>query len=396
MPKILRILNRLNIGGPVLNAALLTHFLPAEYETILISGEAAANEKRATHLLDKFNIKPLILPEMGREINLVQDRSAYRKIKAIIKDYKPDIVHTHAAKPGAIGRLAAASCKVPVIVHTFHGHVFHSYFSPLKTRFYIGIERYLAKKSSAIIAISPIQKKELSETYRIAPANKIAVVPLGLFLEPFTTDQEVKRKQFRTEFNIDDETIAIAVIGRLAPVKNHSLFIKAIQHILQNTTKKIKAFVIGDGECMTSIVQQCKVLNIGFSSPASPNYSQPVIFTSWRSDIDVINAGIDIMALSSFNEGTPVSLIEAQASQKPIVSTICGGIQDVVIDGETGLLSPQKADAEFCENLLKLVEDETLRTRLSNKGASLASKNYSHLRLVNDIDALYKKLLSKT
>lgn len=395
MPKILRIFNRMIIGGPALNVSLLTHFLAPKYETKLVVGIPDPHEKTADFLLERFQVNPIVVPEMSRSVAFRNDLISYRKIKAIIEEFKPDIVHTHAAKPGAIGRLAAAKCKVPVILHTYHGHYFHSYFSPWKTRAYLEIEKHMAKKSTRIIAISEQQKMELSDTYRIAPADKFEVIPLGLFLEPFQTNIEEKRKSFRTAFGLDDDFIAIGIIGRLAPIKNHRLFVEAIDFLRKHSEKKIKAFIVGNGECMEEIKGFCQALSIGYSLPESPDFSQPIIFTSWRTDIDVVNAGLDIITLTSLNEGTPVSIIEAQASSKPIVSTLCGGIQDIIIENETGLLSKLEDQQSFFDNLLKLVDNGCLRNKMSEKGAQWAQEKFSHHRLIADMDKLYEKLLAE-
>ena len=228
MPKVLRILNRLIIGGPLLNASYLTKYLSPEFETLLVVGEKESHEKDASFITDELGIKPLYLPQMGRSINPMRDYSAFRRMKDIIRDFKPDIVHTHAAKPGAIGRMAAHQLKVPVIVHTYHGHVFHSYFNSAKTKLILTAERYLAKRSDAIIAISNAQQKELTEDFNIAPNDKFRIIPLGLDLEKFSQDYAGKRKKFRDEFGIEDDEIAIAIIGRLVPVKNHTLFFRSV------------------------------------------------------------------------------------------------------------------------------------------------------------------------
>jgi glycosyltransferase involved in cell wall biosynthesis len=360
---------------------------------MLVIGTPDAHEKPADFLLNQLGIQAQIIPEMGREISLKDDLVAYNKIKSIIKQFKPDIVHTHTSKPGAIGRWAAANCKVPVVVHTFHGHVFHSYFSPLKTRMYIEIERRLAQRSSKLIAISPIQKKELVETYRIAPENKVEVIPLGLDLDPFRTDNAAKRLSFRKEFGLADEEIVIGIIGRLAPIKNHRLFIDAVKFLQKASSRPVKAFIIGDGECRQELEYYCKNLHIGFSKPEAPDFDQPIIFTSWRTDIDTVNAGLDIIALTSLNEGTPVSIIEAQASAKPIVSTVCGGIRDVVMEGETALLSALDNPSLFFDNLLMLVENDDLREKMSARGTNYAFSRFGYHRLVHETDMLYRKLL---
>ncbi len=395
MPRILRIFNRMIIGGPALNVSLLTKYLPAEYETTLVVGSPDSHEKKADYLIEKLGLEPIMIPEMGREISMVDDMVAYRKIKTLIRKLKPDIVHTHTSKPGAIGRWAAAACNVPVVVHTFHGHVFHSYFSPLKTKMYIEIERRLAQKSNKLIAISDIQKKDLTEVYKIAPESKVAVINLGLNLDPFKENMDFKRQVFRKQYLLEDDIIAIGIIGRLAPIKNHHLFIDAIQQLHNSDSKKIKGFIVGDGECRGQLEKYCKEIGIGFSTPEQQDFTQPIIFTSWRTDIDVVNAGLDIISLTSFNEGTPVSIIEAQAASKPVVSTWCGGIQDVVLNNEPALLSAVGDNPLFISNLTKVVENENLRQSMSIRGANFAFSKFGYHRLVHETDALYQKLLSE-
>ena len=395
MPKVLRILNRLIIGGPSKNAIYLSRYMKPEFETMLVIGGKEDHEQDADFLATANHIEPVCIPEMKRPVSFNSDWKAYQKLKRVIKDFKPDIVHTHAAKSGALGRLAAKHCGVPVIVHTFHGHVFHSYFNSLKTNFFIRTERYLAGFSDAIVAISDVQKKELTGDFKIAAPEKFTVIPLGLDLDHFISDQESKRKKFRNEFELDDETVAIGIIGRLVPVKNHSLFIKGLKNVLDSTSVKVKAFIIGDGETRVAIEQQASSLNIKFTKHTDTKHDQPLIFTSWRTDVDTICAGLDIVALTSLNEGTPVSLIEAQAAGKPVVSTRVGGIADVVLENETALLSEINDETGFAENLLRLVNEPSLREKFSNAGRDHVLRKYSYLRLVSDMSNLYNKLLSK-
>ena len=379
----------------MLNASYLTKYLPPEFETLLVVGEKEAHEKSADYLATRLGLEYVSIPEMGRAIDPLKDWQAYRKLKHLIRDYKPDIVHTHAAKPGALGRLAAAACGVPVIVHTYHGHVFHSYFNKLKTGFYINTERFLAGKTSAIVAISEAQKKELSEEFRIAPADKFRVIPLGLDLDRFQQNIAEKRKRFRNEFGLEEDTVAIGIIGRLVPVKNHGLFLNAVHYVLQNSSRKIKAFIIGDGETRKALEKEAAALGISFSVQSDTSHPHPLVFTSWRSDVDTINAGLDIVALTSFNEGTPVSLIEAQAANKPVVSTKVGGIGDIVVEGKTGLLAGVDERGLFCRHLLHLVEDDSLRRALSNNSQAYVMQRFSYQRLMNDMSELYYQLLSK-
>ena len=193
MPRVLRILNRLIVGGPVLNAVYLTKHLPSEFETLLVVGEKEDHEKSAHYLAEGLGLNYVTLPQMGRAISPANDYQAYRQLKKIIRDFQPDVVHTHAAKPGALGRLAAHASGVPVIVHTYHGHVFHSYFNTLKSGFYINTERLLARKSTALVAISNAQKKELTEDFKIAPPEKFRVIQLGLDLDTGETKKVSNR-----------------------------------------------------------------------------------------------------------------------------------------------------------------------------------------------------------
>ncbi len=395
MPRVLRILNRLIIGGPSKNAVYLTRYMQPDFETMLVIGGKEDHEQDADFLATANNIDPTCISEMKRPISPASDWAAYNKLKKLIKEFKPDIVHTHAAKSGALGRLAAKHCNVPVIVHTFHGHVFHSYFNSLKTNFFIRTERYLAGMSDAIVAISDVQKKELSGDFRIASADKFRVIPLGLDLDNFITDQDKKRNRFRSEFNLDDETIAIGIIGRIVPVKNHSLFLKALKYVLDNSNQKIKAFIIGDGESRNAMEQLATELDINFTKHSDSDHTHPLVFTSWRTDVDTICAGLDIIALTSLNEGTPVSLIEAQAAGRPIVSTRVGGIADVVIENKTALLSYITDERTFCNNLLRLVNDSTLRQQFSNAGQHHVLNKFSYQRLVADMSSLYHDLLSR-
>ena len=386
MKKVLRIINRFNLGGPTYNAAYLTKYLSNEYETLLVGGQHDESEASSAHILEDLNLEPIIIPEMRREINFKNDRIAYQKIKTLIHDFKPDIVHTHASKAGAIGRIAAHKAGVKQIYHTFHGHVFHSYFGKTKTTFYKNLERYLAKKSTKIIAISEIQKHELVNIHKICKADKVEVIPLGFDLERFKENQDNKRALFRKEWNIKENEIAIGIIGRIVPIKDHKFFIDVIEKTLEKTNKNLRFFVIGDGESKQTIIDYAQSKSISTSINSN---TATIQFTSWIKDIDKANAGLDIICLSSKNEGTPVSLIEAQASYKPIVSTKIGGIDDVVINDKTALLSEVGDHKAYVTNLNKLIHDEQLRKAFSDNAKNQTNK-FTYNRLVNDIEELYK------
>ena len=394
MIKVLRIINRFNLGGPTYNVAYLSKYMSDEFETMLVGGAKDDSEESSDFIVNDLGLKPIIIEEMKREINLKNDYAAYKKIKKIIKEYKPDIVHTHASKAGTLGRLAAHSCGVKVIVHTFHGHVFHSYFGKLTTTFYKNIERYLAKRSTAIIAISEIQKEELVKQHQICEAKKVHIIPLGFDLSKFQENQQEKRKAFRTKYNLDENEIAISIIGRLVPVKNHTLFLEGLKNLSKNTSQKIRAFIVGDGEDRNIIESKAKELGIPFIDGTKNSEKRLLTFTSWIKEIDVVLAGSDIVALTSFNEGTPVSLIEAQAANKPIVTTNVGGIENVVIPNETALLCENNNINEFSNQLLKLLENQSLRIAMSEKGWKHVKEKYHFTRLVKDVENLYKTLLN--
>ncbi len=384
MPRVLRILNRMNLGGPVYNACYLSAYLEPEYETLLIAGEKDESEASSMHIAESLGVKPIIIPGMKRSINPLKDRKALNAIKQIIREFKPDIVHTHAAKSGALGRLAAHQCGVPHIIHTFHGHIFHSYFGSAKTKAFLQIERYLAKKSSKIIAISSIQKKELSEQFKIAPPEKFEIIPLGFDLKRFWSNQDKKRKAFRKEFKLDPKIPLIGIIGRLAPVKDHLTFVDAIIALQKQTDIDFKALIIGDGETREEIETHIISKNLQHN---------PFLFTSWYREVDRACAGLDIVALSSLNEGTPVSLIEAQAAGKPVVSTNVGGVEDIVQDGEQGYVVPKQDPEKLAEALLRLLADPQKALEMGEKGRAFVKKHYSVERLVSDVKQLYDSLL---
>lgn len=391
MPKVLRIINRLNLGGPTYNACYLTKHLSPDFETLLVAGMKDDSEASSAFIAENMGIKPLYIKEMHREINPVNDFKAYKKIKSIIEDFKPDIVHTHAAKSGALGRLAAHNAGVPVILHTFHGHVFHSYFNPIKTKIFLRIERYLAKKSSTIIAISKKQKEELCNDFKIAEPEKFSIVPLGFDLKRFQKNQSENRTEFRKKFGLLENDIAIGIVGRLVPVKNHAFFLEAFLEAKSKTSKSLKAVIIGDGELRSEIEEKCSNLGLTFSSETAENVD--VLFTSWIKNVETALPGLEIMALTSLNEGTPVSLIEAQAANLPIVSTKVGGIEDVVIENESALLSKSGDIDAFAKNLIYLSENEIKRKEMSTKAQDFVFEKFSYTRLVNDIRDLYNSLL---
>jgi len=383
--RVLRIINRFNIGGPTYNATLLTRFLDSDkYETILIGGLPEEGESDSLYIPKNYGIEPKLIPEMKREPNFRSDRAAYKRLKEIIEEFQPHIVHTHAAKAGALGRRAARSSNVPVIIHTFHGHVFHSYFGKAKTMLFKQIERRLASYSSAIVAISDLQKQELTAEHKICDQKKMNVIPLGFDLDPFHDAATTRREETRNKLGLTDE-VAVALIGRFAPVKNHSLLFDALEKVLPEITKGIKVFIVGDGSERKLIEGRAEKIN--------KEYPGTVVLTSWIKDIASFNAGMDIICLTSLNEGTPVSLIEAQASGVPVISTDVGGVRDVILENETGFVVPSNDADKFSEKLLELIENEKKREFMSQNGWNHVRDKFSYQRLTSDTERLYEQLL---
>lgn len=385
----------MNLGGITYNAASIAARLQPEYQTMLATGMKDDSEESSEFIVKQLGLEPVYIPDMMREINPIKDYKAYKHLLKLIREFKPDIVHTHAAKAGMVGRLAAWRAGVPVIVHTYHGHVFHSYFGKVKTRIILAIERFLGRLSTGIIAISDDQKKELGQIYKVASPSKIHVIELGYDLDPFQKDTQLKREKFRKQYHINEDTIAIGVIGRLVPIKNLELFINSWKMISEKYGTKVKGFIIGDGEQRIELQQLCKDLGLHYSTPEQPDEQAGLVFTSWIYEVDTALAGLDIIALTSYNEGTPASLIEAQAAGKPIVSTKVGGIANIVIEDETALLVPSGDLQRFSESISRLIENEDLRMSMGKTGPQMALSRFHYDRLTSDIRSLYSLLLSK-
>lgn len=385
--RVLRIINRFNMGGPTYNATFLTRFLSDDFETLLVGGMPEEDETDSLHILKQYGIEPLLIREMKRQPSFFQDRAAYKKLKNIMAEFKPDIVHTHASKAGALGRRAANSLGIPVVLHTFHGHVFHSYFGTFKTKIYKAIERRLATKSSGIIAISEIQKNELSQIHNICEDSKIKVIPLGFDLSRFNAAKNEFRESTREEFGILENEVAVAIVGRLVPVKNHLLFIDALAILIKDLTVPVKVFIVGDGSERRNIEEAIQSL------PKSSLLK--IELTSWIQDIAKFNAGMDFICLTSNNEGTPVSLIEAQAANIPVITTDVGGVRDIVLDGETGFIVPKNDVASFSDKMRLLIEDENLRKKMSQNGWNFVEHKFHYTTLVKNMEDYYHSLIGK-
>jgi len=393
MMRVLQILNRPNIGGIVPQVLALTNLLGDEFETKLIAGRLDEGEVFFEEAFNKYNQKLEIVEQLKRKIDIVEDYKAYKKIRAIIRDYKPHIVHTHAAKSGAIGRLAAFHEKTPIIIHTFHGHVFHSYFGKIKTQIFIEIERFLAKKSSAIIAISELQKKDLVDKYKISSNDKVKVVNLGYDLEKFYENIEQKRKSFRTKWKLKQTAIVLGIVGRVEPIKNHQMFVDVIAGLKKLTDKEIIGLIIGDGSKREEMEVYAKNLGLKISNKSGKNCD--LLFTSWITEVTEVYAGLDLLCLTSNNEGTPVSLIEAQATGIPIVATNVGGVQDTIINGYPALLSPKMDSGKMVGNILTIIEKNSSQKDVNDVLRLKLLDKYGYNKLIYNTKYIYKEKYEK-
>ncbi len=367
MIRVLRLIARLNIGGPALHVTHLARGLnPARFETLLVTGQISASEGDMSDLARGLDWQ--VIPELGRDLAPLADAVTLLKLGSLIRRYRPHIVHTHTAKAGAVGRLAARLAGVPVVVHTFHGHTFRGYWGRLGSRLAVTTERALALFADRLIAVSDRVRDDLIE-FGIAPPKKIVTVPLGLDLAPFTA---VARTP-------NDSGPTIGIIGRLVPIKNHRLFLDMARRLIADGF--VGRFVIvGDGELRVTLEREAADLGNRIS------------FTGWRRDLPQTYAALDVVVNTSLNEGTPVALIEAMAAGVPVVATAVGGVPDVVRHGETGWLAPS-GDAAALADSVKLALAG--RDRLVARARADVLQRFSKERLVTDMERLYDSLLQE-
>ena len=383
--KILRIMDRLNTGGPAIHAVLLTkHMNPGgsapHWETLLVAGQVGESEGSMEWLAEQEGVGFVSLPSLGRELHPIKDLATFWRLVGIIRRERPDVVHTHKSKAGTLGRLAARLCGVPVIVHTFHGHVLHGYFSEAKSKAFRLIERVMAVLSDRIIAVSPGVKGDLLR-YGVALSEKIDVVYLGLDLRRFQT---AKRGSggLRAELGLASGGPLIGLVARLVPIKNVPMFLEAAKLMLAARPDAVFA-VAGDGELRPELEALASRLGI----------ASQVRFLGFRSDLERIYPDLDVLCLTSDNEGSPVSLIEGLASGCAAVSTDVGGVRDVLEDGRCGLLVPAGDAPALARAVLDLLRDSAKRAALGDEGR-LSARRFAIERLVIDLDNLYKNLLN--
>lgn len=383
--KIVRIMDRLNVGGPAVHAVLTSEGLSVErtegrVDTLLIHGHVTEDEEEMSHLLeDRPHLRRQMLPTLSRRISPIRDLRAFASILWILFRERPQVVHTHKSKAGALGRVAAFIARVPVRVHTFHGHVFEGYFSDGAATNIVRVERLLSRLSHGVLAISPALRDELEREYRIAHPDKLRVVPLGLDLDALAAPAE--RRRLQHELNLDENAPAIGIVGRLVPIKNQALFLRAAAKAAQ-LIPDLQVFVVGGGELDAPLKGLARELNLNAH------------FTGSRSDMAEVYASLDLVVLSSDNEGTPVVLIEALAAGVPVVSTEVGGVADVLGGGEFGRLVPPGDEGALTEAMrATLLDPPSDAARKAARAHVL--KHYSAERLCTDLETLYRELLER-
>jgi glycosyltransferase involved in cell wall biosynthesis len=381
--RILRAITRLNIGGPAIHAILLNDALDdgVVFSSTLVTGTTAPHEGDMLDLAAAHHVRPIILPALGREISPTDDLVSLARMVRLVRWLRPDVVHTHMAKAGTVGRLAARMCGVPLIVHTYHGHVFHSYFSPAKTRVFVMVERALGLMTDRIIVLGEGQRDEIA-SLGVAPASKLEPIRLGLELRQFL-EAEHARGGLRGELGLDDTTPLIGIVARLVPIKAHEVFFEAASHVLK-ATPDARFVVVGDGERRAELEAMVERTGLGTA----------VRFLGWRRPMVGVYADLDVVALTSRNEGSPVALIEAMASARPVISTDVGGVPDVVVDGVTGLTVASGDAGALAQGIVRLLRERDVADRLAAAGRRHVYPRYDSSRLVNDVRNLYLRELA--
>jgi len=404
--KILRIIARLNVGGPARHVVWLTDAMrEGEFETTLIAGKVPEGEEDMSYFAARHNVEPLYIKEMSRELSPKDAISLVKVYRTMLRE-RPDIVHTHTAKAGFVGRAAAFMYKWLTpgtligrprkvrVVHTFHGHVFHSYYGKGKTRAFILIERALARfATDRIITITQQQFDEINGDVGVGRKGQFEVVPLGIDLSAFA-DNGTKRRAFRGELGAADDELLIGFVGRLTEIKNIPLLLEAAKiYFGAVEAENARVVIVGDGHLRKDLVAEASELGV----------SDRIEFVGNREDADVVYAGLDIVALTSLNEGTPLSLIEAMAAGRPVISTAVGGVIDLlgeVRSEREGIsvcergISVRSGDAAgFAKGLIYLAKDEKLRLSLAENGREFVHEIYSKERLIEDIRSLYRRLV---
>jgi glycosyltransferase involved in cell wall biosynthesis len=384
--RVLRVIARLNMGGPAHHVGLLGAMLdPERYETLVLHGAVGRGE---ASLADSVRARGAVLaevPGLRPELRPHDDARALAHLVRAVRRFRPQIVHTHTAKAGMLGRLAAvlAGAARPIVVHTYHGHVLEGYFGPVRNAVHRGLERRLGRVSDRLIGVSSATVDDLVRL-RVAPRSKFEVIPIGLDLDPFLTADAGAGAAFREEMGADPDDVLLTFVGRLVPIKRVDLLLRAVARA-RDLGAPVRLAVVGDGPLRPGLERLAADLGMG----------DHVHFAGYRGDMVPVAAAADIAVLSSDNEGTPVSLIEAAAAGTPAAALAIGGVPDVVTP-ETGILAPPGQAAELGRVIHRLASEPDERRRLGASARRHVSERFSAARLVNDIDLLYRELIGRS
>lgn len=380
--RVMNIISRLNIGGISPYLIPLTAQLRAlGYDSQLVSGAIGKSEGDMTYLAERDRVAPISVPSLGREISPLRDMATVRELWRLLRREKPDIVHTHTAKAGFAGRLAAWLARVPVILHSYHGHVFAGYFGPAKTRFYLTLEQFSARLSTRIVTVSQNLRHELADVYHVAPPRKVEVVIPGYDLASLYALQRGSG-DFRARFGIPADAPLAGIVGRIVPIKNHALFLDAAARV-RARVPEARFVIVGDGELRADVEAQVQALGL----------ADRVIFTGWLNDLPPIYAALDALVLCSKNEGLPSSIIEALVTGTPVVGTAVGGVVDLLAGG-LGALVPSGDTSALAEAMIAALNVPAVKANAA-RNRQTAFDLYHIVPSAARIDAFYKRLITE-
>jgi glycosyltransferase involved in cell wall biosynthesis len=377
--RVVRVFSRLNVGGPSVHVILLSSDLRAlGYQTRLVVGRESPREGNMLPLAAEKQVTCEAMAGLGREIAPLSDARALVGLVRLMRAWKPAIVHTHTAKAGLLGRLAARAAGVPIVVHTYHGHVLRGYFPPAKSAAFRWLETRLSRLASALVAVSDSVKSDLV-ALGVAPAAKIRVIPLGLELCHLA--QDLPRGVLRAEAGIDERAPLVAMVGRLVPIKDVGTFLRAAR-LVRDAQPQARFALVGDGEerpALEALVRELAIVDA-------------VTFFGWRRDLAPVYGDLDVVVNASRNEGTPVALIEALAAAKPVVATRVGGTPDLLGRDERGRLVEPGDPRALASAIVETLKESEAARRRAQAGREHVLARHSSDRLVRDVDALYREL----
>jgi glycosyltransferase involved in cell wall biosynthesis len=385
--RVLRLIARLNMGGPALHVAYLTHGLAERgYDTTLAAGSLAHGESSMSFVADELGVSVRPISQLHREVSPLYDPISVARVVRLIKEVRPHILHTHTAKAGAIGRMAArvaGDARPPIVVHTFHGHVLRGYFGAATTTVFRDLERTLARQTTRLIAVSPEVRDDLVQL-GVAPAEKFSVIRLGIDLDERITADRNGSNELRRLFGVPDDSFVVGWIGRMTGIKRVPDLLHAFRS-LRDRGVAATLCLVGDGPDREAVEQVAHDLGI----------ARHTLFVGYQRDVAPYYRLFDSLALTSANEGTPVVAIESLAAERPVVATRVGGVPDVVADGVDSYLVDVGRTDQVADALERLARDPALRARMGAAGHERVIPRYRVERLVEDVDELYRELLSE-